>query len=78
MDFFVFKAADDHAYEEEIIPHPAAACYEDQLLYLCIRISKKHWCMCLTGEGPHLPKGEDLMNRDRRRREYWFAIPVAR
>ncbi|XP_031570809.1 oxidation resistance protein 1-like [Actinia tenebrosa] len=73
------QVEDDHAYEEEIIPRPAAsAAADDQLLYLCIRISKKHWCMCLAAGGHNSQEGESLMDRDRRRREYWFAIPAAR
>ncbi|KAK3725721.1 hypothetical protein QZH41_018908, partial [Actinostola sp. cb2023] len=73
-----YSYEDDHAFEEEIVPRPATS-YEDNLVYLCIRISKQHWCMCLSGEGYHSSKGaEPMMNRDKRRREHWFAIPASR
>ena len=60
--------------EEELMPRPAAPS-EDLPLYLCLRISKKDWHLCrekLKGVGA------DLMNRDKKRREYWFAIPHTR
>ncbi|XP_032219049.2 oxidation resistance protein 1 isoform X2 [Nematostella vectensis] len=62
--------------KEEIIPRPAAVS-DVQPLYLCIRISKKHWCICLSGI-KNKEKTEVLCDRDRRRREYWFAIPPSR
>ena len=74
----VLFCTDDHAFEEEVIPRPASS-YEDNLVYLCIRISKEHWCMCISGEGYRSTKGiEDVMNRDKRRREHWFALPSSR
>ena len=60
--------------EEELMPRPAAPS-EDLPLYLCLRINKKNWCLYREKlKGP----GADLINRDQKRREYWFAIPHAR
>lgn len=61
----------------QIIPKPATP-VNHQPLYLCLRISKKHWCIH-HAQGANLHHGgEDLWHRDLKRREYWFAIPPSR
>ena len=60
-----------------VIPKPVTPLHH-QPLYLCLRISKKHWCRHHSMGERALEHGEDLHDRDQKRREYWFAIPPSR
>ncbi|KAL9963260.1 hypothetical protein ACROYT_G032443 [Oculina patagonica] len=60
-----------------VVPKPATPLHH-QPLYLCLRISKKHWCRHHSAAGIILQQGEELHDRDQKRREYWFAIPPSR
>lgn len=63
--------------EDVVVPKPAATS-NHQPLYLCLRISKKHWCRQQSMFGSFPRQGEQLQDRDKKRREYWFAIPPSR
>lgn len=64
--------------EMRIVPKPTTPLHH-QPLYLCLRISKKHWCRHhSTAEEHAVQPGEELCDRDMKRREYWFAIPPSR
>lgn len=63
--------------EDVLVPKPATS-FSNQPLYLCLRISKKHWCRHQGMFGSFPEQGEQLQDRDKKRREYWFAIPPSR
>ncbi|XP_029202730.2 nuclear receptor coactivator 7-like isoform X3 [Acropora millepora] len=72
-----YDKSDEDEDVVQIIPKPATP-VNHQPLYLCLRISKKHWCIH-HAQGANLHHGgEDLWHRDLKRREYWFAIPPSR
>lgn len=80
--YYIFFIPERHGSESDednthIVPKPAAP-LNHQPLYLCLRISKKHWCRHQSAAGIILQQGEELHDRDQKRREYWFAIPPSR
>ncbi|XP_068706589.1 oxidation resistance protein 1-like isoform X1 [Montipora foliosa] len=72
-----YEKSDDDEDVVRIIPKPAAPIHH-QPLYLCLRISKKHWCRHHSASDPLQRGGEELCHRDLKRREHWFAIPPSR
>ena len=77
MIFFIPEQHESDDDNTNIVPKPAAP-LNHQPLYLCLRISKKHWCRHHNATGILQQQGEELHDRDQKRREYWFAIPPSR
>eukprot|EP00111_Clytia_hemisphaerica_P005657 TCONS_00016432-protein len=61
----------DGSMSPDIEPRPTAE-FQDPLIYISIKVSKRYWC-------PTLQKHNAIMgvppNRDQKRRQHWFAIP---
>lgn len=78
MNFLTFSERQGSESDEDVLVPKPATSFSNQPLYLCLRISKKHWCRHQGMFGSFPEQGEQLQDRDKKRREYWFAIPPSR